>query len=89
MKTITYLLFTMAAVTSIAARADDGDLQRALLEAACANAKVIRLPAVGKTEIYEANCLGTSHKRIKIVCIAGRCVADRLKAEQDDPEEQN
>ena len=38
---------------------------------------------------YEANCLGTSHKRIKIVCIAGRCVADRPNAEGDDPEEQN
>ena len=89
MSTIIYLLILMAAATSIAARADDGDLQRALLGAACANAKVIRLPAVGKTEIYEANCLGTSHKRIKIVCIAGRCVADRPNAEQDDPEEQN
>lgn len=58
-------------------RADDGDLQRALLEAACANAKVTRLPSVGKTELYEANCLGTTHKRIKIVCISGRCIADR------------
>lgn len=69
-------------------QADDGDLQRALLEASCANAKVTRLPAVGKSELYEANCLGSSHKRIKIVCIAGRCVADHPQTRRDDPEDQ-
>ncbi len=68
-------------------RADDGDLQRALLEAACANAKVTRLPSVGKTELYEANCLGTTHKRIKIVCISGRCIADRPHAGRDETDD--
>ncbi len=68
-------------------RADDGDLQRALLEAACANAKITRLPAVGKTELYEANCLGTTHKRIKIVCISGRCIADYPHTGRDEADE--
>lgn len=67
--------------------ADDGDLQRALLEAACVNAKVTRLPGVGKSELYEANCMGTTHKRIKIVCTAGRCVTDHPHAGRDEPDD--
>lgn len=83
------LLAILISFSPAVSRADDGDLQRALLEAACANAKVTRLPAVGRSELYEANCFGTSHKRIQIVCIAGRCVADRPPAGHDDTEEQN
>ncbi|CAD5292131.1 conserved exported hypothetical protein [Bosea sp. 62] len=84
MRTITYLSLTMAAVTSIAARADDGDLQRALIEASCVNAKITSLAPVGKTQVYEANCFDSSHKRIRIVCLTGRCVADNPYAGRDD-----
>ncbi|WP_324131969.1 hypothetical protein [Bosea sp. (in: a-proteobacteria)] len=76
------LLVAILLITPTFSQAEDGDLQRALLEAPCANAKVTRLPSVGKSEIYEANCLGSSHKRIKIVCISGRCVADGSNTER-------
>lgn len=82
------LLMAMIVLMPTLSQADDGDLQRALLEASCANAKVTRLPSVGKTELYEANCLGSSHKRIKIVCIAGRCVADQPYPGRDDSDDQ-
>ena len=82
------ILLMILLLTPTLAQADDGDLQRALLEASCANAKVTRLPSVGKTELYEANCLGSSHKRIKIVCIAGRCVADHPYPGRDDSDDQ-
>lgn len=78
------LIIILISLVPTSSQADDGDLQRALLEAACANAKVTRLPSVGKSELYEANCLGTSHKRIKIICIAGRCIADNPHAGGDD-----
>lgn len=83
------LIIVLMSFAPTVSQADDGDLQRALLEAACANAKVTRLTGVGESEVYEANCFGTSHKRIKIVCVAGRCLADRSPAGRDDPEEQN
>lgn len=82
-----WLLVILISFSPNVSRADDGDLQRALLEAACANAKVTRLPAVGRSERYEANCFGTSHKRIQIVCIEGRCVADRPPRGREDPKE--
>lgn len=81
------VLIILLCLASTVSRADDGDLQRALLEAACVNAKVTRLPGVGKSELYEANCLGTTHKRIKIVCNAGRCVADHPHAGRDEPDD--
>ncbi len=63
--------------------ASDGDLQRALLESGCANAKVTRLPDQGKIVIYRANCLGTEHKVIELVCIAGRCTASGPSPEDE------
>lgn len=83
-------IFTLIILLSLAptqSQADDGDLQRALLDAACVNAKVTRLPGVGKSELYEANCLGTTHKRIKIVCTAGRCTADHAFLERDESDD--
>jgi len=63
--------------------ASDGDLQRALLESGCANAKVTRLPDQGKIVIYRANCLSTEHKVIELVCIAGRCTASSPSSEDE------
>ncbi len=67
------------------AQSSDGDLQRALLEANCVAAKLAPQPQLGKTKVYEANCFGSSHRKLKIVCTDGRCVADRPRAGQDDP----
>ncbi|KFC63741.1 hypothetical protein FG93_05869 [Bosea sp. LC85] len=63
--------------------AGDGDLQRALLDSGCANAKVTRLPDQGKIVIYRANCFSTGHKVIELVCIAGRCTASSPSSEDE------
>lgn len=55
--------------------ASDGDLQRALLEAGCVKAEIKPLPGKGSASIYEANCFGSSHKVVEVVCIDRRCVA--------------
>lgn len=83
---ILIIILSLAPTISLA---DDGDLQRALLEVACVNAKITRLPGVGKSELYEANCLGTTHKRIKIICTAGRCIADHPHVGRDEPDSEN
>ena len=83
----TLILIILLSLAPTLSHADDGDLQRALLEAACVNAKVTRLPGVGKSELYEANCLGTTHKRIKIVCTAARCIADHPLPGRDESDE--
>ncbi len=77
------LLTIPIALVALQARADDGDLQRALIEASCPTAKVTRLNPIGKSEVYEANCFG---RRIKIVCMNGRCSADDPSLSRDEPE---
>jgi hypothetical protein len=67
-------------------QATDGDLQRALFEASCPNVKITRLPSIGQSVVYEANCFETSHRRIKIVCMLGRCSAEDPAHNRDDPE---
>ena len=64
-------------------RASDGDLQRALLESGCVQATIRTLPPLGQTLLYEANCFGSSHKRLKIACASGRCVVDSPRAPRD------
>lgn len=64
--------------------ASDGDLQRALLEAGCAKAEIKPLPGSGETSIYEANCFGSSHKVIEVVCIDGRCTASHSSHRRDE-----
>ncbi len=77
------LLTIPIAMLALPVRADDGDLQRALIEASCPRAKVTRLNPIGRSEIYEANCFG---RRIKFVCMNGRCSADDPSRSRDDPE---
>ena len=77
------LLVILIALVALNARADDGDLQRALIEASCPTAKVTRLNPIGQSEVYEANCFG---RRIKIVCMRGRCSADDPARGRDDSE---
>lgn len=77
------LLVIPIVLVALPARADDGDLQRALIEASCPTAKVTRLNPIGQSEVYEANCFG---RRIKIVCMNGRCSADAPSHSRDDPE---
>jgi len=67
------LLVIPIALVALRARADDGDLQRTLIEAPCPAAEVTRLEPIGQSKIYEANCFG---RRIKIICANGRCLAD-------------
>ncbi|MBX9661182.1 MAG: hypothetical protein K2X00_21710 [Nitrospiraceae bacterium] len=83
----TLILIILLSLAPTLSHADDGDLQRALLEAACVNAKVTRLSGVGKSELYEANCLGTTHRRIKIVCTAGHCSADHPLSGRDESDD--
>jgi len=77
------LLTIPIALVALQVRADDGDLQRALIEASCPRAKITRLNPIGQSEVYEANCFG---RRIKIVCVSGRCSADDPSRSRDDPE---
>jgi hypothetical protein len=64
-------------------QADDGDLQRTLIETSCPAAKVTRLKPIGQSKVYEVDCFG---RRIKIVCTNGRCATDDPSHSRDDPE---
>lgn len=77
------LLVIPIALVALQGRAGDGDLQRALIEAACPAAKVTRLNPIGRSEVYEANCFG---RRIEIVCMNGRCSAEDPSHSRDYPE---
>jgi hypothetical protein len=69
---------------AIGARASDADLQRALLEAGCVRAEIKPLPRRGEASIYEANCFGSSHKVLEVVCIDGRCMTSHASHQQDE-----
>jgi len=58
---------------SSAARASDADLQRALLDSGCVAPRIETVLQQRDLVAYRANCLGTSHKIITIVCSKGRC----------------
>ncbi|MCR4521637.1 MULTISPECIES: hypothetical protein [Bosea] len=62
-----------AVVASPAALASDADLQKALLDSGCAAPRIETVLQQGDLVAYRANCLGTSHKIITIVCSKGRC----------------
>ncbi len=56
-----------------AALAADGDLQRVLLEQGCLEPRIETILQQRGLVAYRANCLGSSHKTIVIVCTNGRC----------------
>lgn len=58
-----------------AALASDGDLQRVLLERGCIKPRIETVLRQGSLTAYRANCLGTSHKVIDIVCTDHGCSA--------------
>lgn len=60
-------------VANSAARASDADLQKALLDSGCVAPRIETLLQQDGLIAYRANCLGTSHKIITIVCSKGRC----------------
>jgi hypothetical protein len=66
------------------ASASDADLQRALLEARCVKAEIKPLPREGKASIDEANCLGSSHKVIEVVCVDGHCMVSPSSHRSDE-----
>lgn len=70
---------------SSAALASDADLQKALLESGCAAPRIETLLQQGDLVAYRANCLGTSHKIITIVCSGGRCSSDTSIGNRDRP----
>ncbi len=55
------------------ALASDADLQRVLLEQGCLEPRIETILQQRGIVAYRANCLGSSHKTIVIVCGAGRC----------------
>ena len=69
------------AITPAAAR--DAPLQRALSQAACAGSRLERLSDEGSTSIYRANCTGSSHRVLIVVCTRETCRA-ALEREQID-----
>lgn len=58
-----------------AAFASDSDLQRALLERGCVKPRIETMLKQGSVVAYRANCLGTSHKVIDVVCTEHGCSA--------------
>lgn len=62
-----------ALIAAPAALASDGDLQRTLLEQSCLEPRIETILQQGRVIAYRANCLGSSHKTIVIVCTEGRC----------------
>ncbi|WP_103718934.1 hypothetical protein [Bosea psychrotolerans] len=87
---IPYIAVGTAAVSTILAlltdhaRADDGDLQRALFDARCVNAKLKALPPIGRALLYEAECAGKPPKVIQIICTGGHCFTDYRGAARDE-----
>lgn len=67
-------LVTLAALMAApAVVASDGDLQRVLLNQGCLEPRIETILQQGRVVAYRANCLGSSHKTIVIVCTDGRC----------------
>jgi hypothetical protein len=66
------VILLTALTAAPAALASDGDLQRVLLEQGCLEPKIETILQQGRAA-YRANCLGSSHKTIVIVCSDGRC----------------
>ena len=62
-----------AVMASSAAPASDADLQKALLDSGCAAPRIETVLQQRDLVAYRANCLGTSHKIITIVCSKGQC----------------
>ncbi len=60
-------------MTSSAALASDADLQRTLLDNGCIEPQIETVLQQRDLIAYRANCLGTSHKTLVIVCSRGRC----------------
>jgi hypothetical protein len=56
-----------------AALASDGDLQRVLLEQGCLEPQIETILQQQGLVAYRANCLGSSHNAIIILCTDGRC----------------
>lgn len=56
-----------------AALASDGDLQRVLLERGCVKPRIETTLKQGSLTAYRANCLGTSHKVLDIICTDHGC----------------
>lgn len=75
------ILGALAAGT--AAQASDGDLQRVLLEQSCLEPRIETILQQRGLVAYRANCLGSSHKTIVIVCNDGRCRSGALVRERD------
>lgn len=74
----------LAAGHATGAGASDADLQRALLEAGCVKAETRPLPSRGRASIYQANCFGSAHRIIEVVCVENRCSASAASAGRDD-----
>jgi hypothetical protein len=62
-----------ALIAAPMALASDGDLQRVLLEQGCIEPKIETILQQRGLVAYRANCLGSSHKAIVVVCSGGRC----------------
>jgi len=58
-----------------AALASDGDLQRVLLAHGCVEPRIETVLKQGSLTAYRANCLGTSHKVLDVVCTEHGCSA--------------
>jgi hypothetical protein len=67
-------LILLGGLSSVAF-ASDGDLQRVLIERACVNPRIETVLKQGSLTAYRANCLGTTHKVIDIVCTDHGCSA--------------
>uniref|UniRef100_A0A9E8CJB8 Secreted protein n=1 Tax=Bosea sp. NBC_00436 TaxID=2969620 RepID=A0A9E8CJB8_9HYPH len=70
---------------SSAAQASDADLQRALLDRGCVAPLIETVLQQRDLVAYRANCLGTSHKIITVVCSKGRCSPSPSNGDRDRP----
>lgn len=79
-----FAVLASAAGAIAPAAASDAPLQRALSQAACVGARLERLSEQGATSVYRADCTGSSHRRIIVVCTKDVC---RVAPEREQPEE--
>jgi hypothetical protein len=68
-----FLIAAGTIAASFAASAADADLQRALLDSGCIEPRIETVLQQRDLVAYRANCLGTAHKTLIIVCSRGRC----------------
>lgn len=78
-------ILTGVVMASSTASASDADLQKALLGSGCAAPRIETVLQQRDLVAYRANCTGTPHRIITIVCAKGQCVPGPSNGDRGRP----